>query len=345
VGDLLLRKCFDNVFTITSISYYWQERKLERNSFTLGDAIGHYILRGEYLSSVPDFTLSERIIHLMNNIVRLDSSGMVQLSIKEQPDMHARLWDTYAETTLRHGSVQYGQNKEDWDRSKNAMIWSSEEVAEKTARLKSHILDESQQALFRFSNYEFMWELLHEGGVFLPSASTFKSQENLSVRDDELQLILTRYLNKAEAAEVMKVFDGPITMKSAKAIQYTVASPDFLVLCLTDAINYRMISDWNAEAAVIIHDVEEFYQRFWNATNKLHTSKLGLERGKLRYIDPFFDNWAKTKEEDLPFCKHYKFAYQREYRFVIRNNQDLSTEDRKIFIGSLSDIATLVDLR
>jgi hypothetical protein len=318
---------------------------LERNNITQGDIIGHYISKGKYLSSVPDFTLSERTIHLMNNITRLDSNGMVQLSIKEQPDMFERLMDVFAETALRHGNVKNGQNEEDWDRSKNAMIKASKEVAEKTARLKSHILDESQQALFRFSSYEYMRELLHEGGVFLPSASTFKSQENLSVRDDELQLILTRYLNKAKAAEVLKVFDGPISMKNAKAIEYRVASPDFLILCLTDTINYRMISDWDAEAALIIHDADEFYQRLWNATKKLHTSKLGLERGKLCYIDPYFDSWAKTKTQDLPFCKHYKFAYQSEFRFVIRNNHDLSKTDRKIFLGSLSDIATLVDLR
>ena len=48
-------------------------------------------------------------------------------------------------------------------------------------------------------------------------------------------------------------------MSDTQTLEYSVTSPDFLTLCLTDAISYRMISDWNAEAAVVIHDPDEFY--------------------------------------------------------------------------------------
>lgn len=304
-----------------------------------------YIDRGRYLSSVPDDALSERLVHLLNNCVKLDHKSMVQLCATDEPDMFMRLVDVFAETALRHGTVQAGQNKSDWDRSKNAMINPSAEVAEKAARLKSHIDDETQKMLFRFSSYEYIQELVQEGGVFLQSASVYKKQENISVRDDELELILTRYLRKSEAAEINKIILGSTAMNGTKTLEYSVTSPDFLTLCLTDAINYRMISDWNAEAAVIIHDPDEFYKRFSDASSGLHTSGQDVERGKVRYVDPYFDSYAKVQMEDLPFCKHFKFAYQREFRLVIRNSQDIRNESRKIFLGSLSDIVTLVDLR
>ena len=46
-----------------------------------------------------------------------------------------------------------------------------------------------------------------------------------------------------------------------------------------------------------------------------------------------------------PFGKHFKFAYQREFRFVIRAPESVDLNSRKIFLGSLADIATIVDLR
>ena len=105
-----------------------------------------------------------------------------------------------------------------------------------------------------------------------------------------------------------------------------------------------MISDWNAEAAVIIHDPDEFYRRLRGATTNFQTNKNGLERKKLQYIDPYFDI-SKVQDADLPYCKHFKFSYQREFRFIIRNSQKFSSKERKIYLGSISDIASLIDLR
>lgn len=317
---------------------------MKDESINIGQCIELYIERGRYLSSMPDSALSERLVHLMNNCVRLDHRSMVQLSAVDQPDIFARLLDTFAETTLRHGSVQAGQNPEAWKRSNNAMISPSEAVAEKAIKLKSLVAGEKGY-LLRFSSFEFMNDLVRNGGVFLQSASVYKNQENISVRDDELKLTLVRYLSAKAALSISDEFGGPSAMREARSIEYSITAPDFLTLCLTDSINYRMISDWNAEAAAIIRDPNEFFERLRGASQKLHTENHGLEKGKVRYIDPYFESYAKIQSEDLPFCKHFKFSYQREFRYVIRNSQKIENADRKIYLGDLSDIATLVDLR
>lgn len=311
----------------------------------MSEAVTLYMERNRYLVAVPDTALSERLVHLMNNCIKLDHESMVQLSATEQPDIFMRLMDVFAETALRHGTVQAGQHVEAWDKSKNTMINAGKEVAEKARKLKSQISENTGNLLFRFSKHEFMKDLVQNGGVFLQSASTYKTQENISVRDDELELTLTRFLSESEAAVVVKALTGPAAMSRARILEYAVSAPDFLTLCFTDAVNYRMISDWDAEAAVIIRDRDEFYRRFQGASKKLQTEKFGLEQGKLRYIDPYFDSYEKVQQQDLPFCKHFKFSYQREYRYVIRNSQNISNNDRKVYLGSLSDIATLVDLR
>lgn len=64
-----------------------------------------------------------------------------------------------------------------------------------------------------------------------------------------------------------------------------------------------------------------------------------LESGKVRYIDPYF----ALDNPDVPFCKHYKFAYQREFRFVARGINKLGFAERKIEIGSIKDVADLIE--
>lgn len=318
---------------------------MDLKNFNLGYAIKLYLQSSRYLSSMPDEALSERLVHLLNNCLKLDHESMVQLCIKEQPDMFKRLLDVFAETALRHGSVSLGQKKNAWDRSKNVMVNPSKEVAEKTKVLKSHIVDESQKLLFRFSSYQYMNELVNDGGLFLQSASAYREQENISIKDDELKLTLTRYMSKSDAEDAANILIGLSGIDCMKSLEYTVTSSDYLVLCLTDVINYRMISDWGAEAAVIIHNSEEFYKRLAHQTKNLVRKKIRLECGNVRYIDPYFSSYAKINAEDLPFCKPFKFSYQSEYRFVLRNSEKISNQDRKIFLGSLTDIATLVDLR
>lgn len=59
----------------------------------------------------------------------------------------------------------------------------------------------------------------------------------------------------------------------------------------------------------------------------------------MRYIDPYF----ALDNPDVPFCKHYKFAYQREFRFVARGINKLGFAERKIEIGSIKDVADLIE--
>ena len=309
----------------------------------MGDFTRIYVARERYLRSMPEEALSERLVHFMNVCVKLDQNSMVQLCATENPDMFMRLMDILAEIGLRHGRIEGTQSKTHWDRKRNVMIQPSAEIAERAKRLEARIPKEHNGLLFRFSSYRYMEELLNDGGLLLQQASAFKDQENLSVRDDELKLEFDRYISAEEASSVPFLPQLLATQQRTTQISISLECPDFLTLCLTDAVNYRMISDWRAEAAVIIHDPVEFGERLAKgARHILEMKKMTkLERGKVHYIDPYFPLTSK----DVPFCKHFKFAYQREFRFVIRISEPVDVDGRKIFVGSLADIATLVDLR
>ena len=299
------------------------------------DVIGIYLSRKKrYLSGVPDKQLAERQWQLLNISFELDSVSMV-VPRNEDLNPHARLSHVLAEMSLRPGGIGYFQAKYPLDKATTAMLAPSETVKYKAQKIHRCLKENCDNKLFRFGSYQFMHELHQDGGIFFQSASNYKHSDNLSVKDDELQLQFIHYLSEKEQAEI----------SGAKCFKYTVSSPDFLTLCFTDAINYRMIADWNAEAVVIIHEPDEFYNRLRVCTKQFQSNHTLLKRGSVRYIDPYFDGKTLIESEHLPFCKDYKFQYQQEYRFVICNEKQFSEQERKIYIGSLTDIATLVDLR
>jgi hypothetical protein len=308
---------------------------------TMGELSQIYLARGRYLRSMPEDALSERLVHFLNNCVRLDRNSMVQLCALESPDMFTRLMDVLAETGLRHGRIVGTQPREVWDRTRNVMIQPSAETAERAKRLEARIPTTHNGLLFRFSKYQHMEELLDAGGLLFQFASSFRDQEGLAVRDDELRLEFDRYLSADEAASIACSSYSPGNWDGTTKLSVSLECPDFLTLCLTDTVNYRMISDWRAEAAIIIHDPTEFGHRLAKGAQHLLGKTRTLESGKVYYIDPYFPLTSK----DVPFCKHFRFAYQREFRFVIRIPEAVEFGGRKLWLGSLADIATLVDLR
>lgn len=309
----------------------------------ISEMIPFYLQRGRYLAAMPDSALTERQIHLLNNIVGLGESGKVSLDVVENSEMAQKFFDVICEFILRHGDVHKGQVKGLWQPDKNVMVKPSEDVAHKVAILSEHVKKFPSDELIRFSSsFEYMEELVDRGGLLLQPASSFKDAENLSVCDDELRVLLRRYLSEKEKAELIPM----LGVLDKDFLDICVEAKDFLVLCFARGVNYRMISDWQAEAAVIIHDPVEFEKRLSDATVHLRSVEGSrLEAGNVDYLDPYYTSPKEHGGWDLAFCKPVRFAFQKEFRYVIRQAQEYSFEQRKVFLGPLDDIASLIDLR
>jgi hypothetical protein len=306
----------------------------------ISDIIRLYLKRDRYLRGMTDSALSERLVHWLNNCTQLSPEVMVNLCATENPDFFHRLTDTVAETALRHRDVSAAQDREMWVPERNVMIKPSHETAAKIKQVQKLLSTERQGSLLRFGSKKYMQELYKTGGLLFQEASTFSRSDNLSIRDDELTLLMKRYIPKDQLHLVPGAPKPSEIEGSGFGLNIALSCPDFLVLCMTDTINFRLISDWNAEAVVIIHDATEFTKRLERCASPLvrEAGAKGLECGKVRYIDPYFP----LNQPDVPFCKHFKFAYQREFRFVIRGNKKVSFDQRKFEIGSLHDIASII---
>lgn len=233
------------------------------------------------------------------------------------------------------------QDRAMWAPERNVMIRPSEETSEKIMKLQNLLSSMAAIPLIRFGSKKYMRELYGSGGLLFQEASIFGQAENLSVCDDELTLLMKRYIPRDELKLVPGAPDPDTINERGVGMNFSISCPDFLVLCMTDTVNFRLISDWDAEAVVVIHDPTEFSKRLRTASEDL-INKSGsdvLEFGKVRYIDPYFP----LENPDVPFCKHYKFAYQREFRFVARGINKLGFAERKIEMGSIKDIADLIE--
>jgi hypothetical protein len=307
----------------------------------LEDAVHLYGGRNLYLRGLSDTALSERLVHWMNNCTQLSSTGMVNLCATENPDYFHRLMDCFAETALRHGDISRAQDKAMWAPERNVMIKPSEETTAKITSLQQILSSKSVSPLIRFGPKKFMRELYSTGGLLFQQASTFIQAENLSVRDNELTLLMKRYVPRDELKSIPGAPDPEMIEDRGVGLNIALSCPDFLVFCMTDTINYRLIADWDAQAVIVIHDPTSFSDRLRIASDTL-IRKSGadvLESGKVRYIDPYF----ALNNPDVPFCKHYRFSYQREFRFVVRGTSKLNFEERKLEIGSIEDIADIVE--
>jgi hypothetical protein len=307
----------------------------------MSDVIQMYGKRGHYLRDMSDSALSERLVHWMNNCTQLSNAGMVDLCATENPDFFHRLMDVLAETALRNGDISKAQDKNMWSPDTNVMIKPSEQTSAKINELQKLLPGKADTLLLRFGTKKYMRELYETGGLLFQEASTFSQDENLSVRDDELTLLMKRYVPKDELKLISGAPDPNTVEGRGAGLNFSLSCPDFLVLCMTDTINHRLVSDWGAEAVVIIHNPTEFVKRLTGASEALVKQGGGqvLETGKVRYIDPYFP----LDHPDVPFCKHYKFAYQRESRFVVRGGDKVAFAERKLTIGSIKDIADLVE--
>ena len=119
-----------------------------------------------------------------------------------------------------------------------------------------------------------------------------------------------------------------------------VVMPDYFLLSLCDHIYYRMPTDFDADAALVIRDPAQFTQRVisgflaaWPDWEPLH--------GPVTYYDPYLDYTKVTTPE---LSKHFGYSYQREVRIAMRAKRRPRSDLQPEFltIGPMTDYAELL---
>lgn len=112
---------------------------------------------------------------------------------------------------------------------------------------------------------------------------------------------------------------------------------DYYLLSMCANIDTRLATDFRAAAALVIHRPETFMGRVEAALQKRFPDFQVL-RGEVEYYDPY------DLPQPGPICmkKHFRFTYQREYRFVAIRRASVFLNPVFIEIGPLDEVAEAV---
>lgn len=191
--------------------------------------------------------------------------------------------------------------------------------------------------IYKFSKKQYINEMFHYGRFRIAPASYYSDPSlNSAIRDDELVF----------SGSIFSGLPGIIkpgqTTPPYGRIEYSVkARTNYYATCLASNYTYREFTDFEADACLIIKKPRIFTDRLIQAGTKALAGYEGFA-GNVKYLDPLLCDPHKI---DINFAKHFKYAYQNEYRIIWAPREPV-TELEPIYltIGSLDDIAEVITI-
>jgi hypothetical protein len=210
--------------------------------------------------------------------------------------------------------------------------------------------------LVKFGERKYMAPLFLEGKGRISLARTYIDPSLGRARaDDESQISI--YVHPMDAHRLMAVEHDPdgsrgtdVDVPYLGSVRIVLqANSDFYVYCMAESCDVRMFDDFttptsDVDTCVIITRPDEFKTRVREAVATRLPEWRPLD-GPVTYVDPFF---CRVHELVAQFCKHFRFAYQKEYRLLwLPEDADHVTKppppDHVHFdLGPLTDCAKLI---
>lgn len=186
--------------------------------------------------------------------------------------------------------------------------------------------------------------LLEKGALRIAAAAMYDDPSlSPAVRDTELEISV----NELPTEVRLMVYDGK-TGKAKGPLQprgnitmTAKARSNFYVYCLGGDFSLRMFGDFDADACLIINDPGRFVETTQRKFDCLVPGWDSLA-SNVSYLDAF----APAGNLDVHFSKHFRYAYQNEYR-IVWLPQETETVLESVFLelGNLEDYCELITLQ
>jgi hypothetical protein len=188
--------------------------------------------------------------------------------------------------------------------------------------------------LFRYGSREWLQEMLDFGRLRVTAARDYALMEkDLARQDDEL----VKHSHSPGEYVTITLPDGRQS-RPVGDVKYSVSGADYFVYCVSNDWDPDLFQDFNADCCVVIKQPEEFARRLEQAAK-------GQLQGWYFHHNPvrYFDTHEREPKEliDNAMSKEFRFAYQREYRFLFSGMGLSATGFKSLELGALGDIAEL----
>jgi hypothetical protein len=193
----------------------------------------------------------------------------------------------------------------------------------------------------KYGRREFLEPMLRTGRLRISPASYYNdSTHNAAVRDDEIhRTFFIPTFRERLRGETHIEYQGHRLDFGNDDLVLPVIAPDYFLLSLCNSVYYRMPTDFDADAALIIKDPVRFAQRVIASFLARYEHWKPLY-GPVTYYDPYRDYTKVTVHE---MSKPFGYSYQREVRIVMQAKRRPSEALQPEFldIGPMDDYAEL----
>lgn len=298
---------------------------------------GNSYLQNPYLGHLSQLELEERANDIMSLVSVLDPVGRLSVHAghKMDVDMWIKWTHVLTEMQRRYGPFPNGYTN-GFVKAVN-MVNPTFPAAPPGKAAMEKIGSLQSGWLFKYSKKKYVQEM-YSSGVFRMTPASFYNDPSLNaaVKDDELVF-------KGSARIKLK----PTTKfgKSAASygrVEYSVkARTNYYVCCFASNFTNREFVDFEADACLVIKDSRVFIDRLVKAGCGTLPDFEGFAQS-VRYLDPLL---CDPSQIDVNFAKHFRYAYQNEYRAIWAPREALTDLPIEfINIGSLDGIAEIVEL-
>jgi hypothetical protein len=188
--------------------------------------------------------------------------------------------------------------------------------------------------LFRYGERKWLNELVQSGRLRIKAARDYALMENDPARKDD-ELVKHSY---SPGEYVTLILPSGRTSRLIGDLRNSVTGTDYYVYCVANDWDPDLFSDFNADACVVIHNPGEFARRLKTAAS----STLGDWYFHYNPVE-YFDTYERRTHEriDNAMSKDFRFAYQRETRFLWASRGRSAAGFIDLELGPLKDIASL----
>jgi len=196
--------------------------------------------------------------------------------------------------------------------------------------------------LAKYGNSIYLEKLLKKGELRVSPASYYSDPSlNHAIQDDELSCSVHLHPSKVKLESF-----NPITNQSKGILSPTgnvtiniSSSTDYYVFCLSTTFQPRMFVDFSADSCLLLKNPSQFLLRFSTAVDR---QLPGWEKFLIAvtYFDPLKPD---KKRIDSFSCKHFRYAYQKEWRLVWLPAEKAQNLDHiNINFGNCEDLCELI---
>ena len=301
----------------------------------------HDYYKFPYLIGSRSERVASRFRDVFINLSELDSTGKIGVYPKFEEDDSLSQKFTHLQ---QEWNVRGGVPSDVVADARKPVLKYFENGDPVATKLFSGFKPPSSPFLVKYSKREFLEPMLSNGTIRICPASYYSDHKHIdSIRDNETHryFFIPTFQERLKGQTSIR-FQGHDICFAEDDIEIPVVVPDYFMCSLCDHVYYRLTTDFEADAALIIKDPILFSQRVISAFLSMQTQWRPLV-GNIIYYDPYRD-YSKIWIPEMG--KHFGYAYQREYRIAFKSNSHIKygLEPLNIKIGSMVSFAELITL-